>query len=433
MRNININLNELLPIYCAGYLKEGNFTTLEILLSEELAQADYYICAFESADGEGQSSKPLKAQDGKISVQLWQELLTASAVKMTVEAYTQDENGTIKTLGKSPLINLIIRPAVNSSESVDPKDVDSLVNAVYTATESAKEIQQKLDNGDFKGDTGSQGDRGEKGDTGEQGTPGRSVTSTTISDNHLSVSYSDGTVEDAGEIPGLSALYEKIKQTTSYYLIKSGKTTNESSSITLSVNADNVPFNLRKAIIKISVPPENTASVSGTFQININDKHIFQAVSTLPKAGEYGYFNVHTERVDEYLEIGLSTLKNATELVYCANLSTYMGSNVSRKTFTDTGITKIQIYSYQYSYLFPIGTKVEVYGINEFDNVKDTVSPAAPAQNPMRMAALASTSDCKYIECINFEEYIPFSPQEHDSECIATGDSSAAKERKSEI
>lgn len=163
--------------------------------------------------------------------------------------------------------------------------------------------------------------------------------------------------------------YDKIRRSTALRRIRTFELQKEANLITLNVDNAGRPFSLRRAVIRVAVPASNTASVAGTFQMNFNGAHAFQAVGTLPKTGEYAYFKVDAEKTGEYLESGLCSFKSTSPLSYNANLSPYTASGMSRNILPNGGINTIQVWSYQYGYNYPIGTKIEIFGTDETDDV----------------------------------------------------------------
>lgn len=177
MRTINVDLSQdtqyLQSKFC-GYAGEHNETLLTVALPERLLTDDvnYYYFEFETPFGDHITSPSLtksEAENGKISVLLWEQLLPcAGDIKVCVTAVCNDEYNEIRVKGKTATAVLQVFKSPNGEDVLMNPDgtEEELQRAINSALKQAK------DNGEFKGDKGDKGEKGDKGDKGEQGEQG---------------------------------------------------------------------------------------------------------------------------------------------------------------------------------------------------------------------------------------------------------------------
>ena len=131
MRQINIDLANLLPSYPIGYIGEVNASKLCIDISsmkEETSEASLYILKFQDFFGNTYASKVYNdIPDNTISCNVWKELTAKEHLKMVVEGYAVEEEQTI-LLQKSPTVNLTLENSITGEAVIiQDSEVDSLV------------------------------------------------------------------------------------------------------------------------------------------------------------------------------------------------------------------------------------------------------------------------------------------------------------------
>lgn len=251
--------------------------------------------------------------------------------------------------------------------------VQSANSAAANAQSIADTVQAKLDAGEFKGekgekgekgDTGAQGEKGDKGDTGADGysptaTVSKSGTTTTISvtdrDGTTTAEVKDGSDASVTKENVVAALgYEPQPQEGQYELINSITITEEVTSLTISTDKDNNPFDLVHGYVKTICSTSVTTSKSGSiYWYGSSDN------GNLSLSGYYQLFAGTTGNVYYWVHRYGSRVECLYERFNATNSITE-AHNVMVKGYTNPHITHAYLYV---SAKIPVGCTIELYGI----------------------------------------------------------------------
>ena len=182
MRYINIDMNNLEPMYTVGRMYEAHVVTLNITLPNDFEKnADYYLLEFEKPDKETLNTEPLTLADGIIKYEMPESLTQKGSLNFCVSAYkTIDDE--IVAIEKSELVTLQFTRSIKSDGIITPV-IQGFIEKIISLIEAGKIKGDKGDRGEqgvqgergvqgLKGDKGDKGDKGERGEQGIQGIQG---------------------------------------------------------------------------------------------------------------------------------------------------------------------------------------------------------------------------------------------------------------------
>ena len=340
-----------------GHAGEHNAATITI--TGRYPEADYYKLNFEDPNGKAYSSDILTPKNGLIVYDVPTVLMNSKGeLKCQLTGYIYDSNNSAVLVWKSDIIALSVKESILADSVVPDEYVNPLETAIKNADEAAKtandtasNILQKAESGEFNGQDGL---------------------SPTIEVQEIS----DGHRVTVADING-SQNFDVLDGTDSNILKAQAVLTSAVNVLTINTDTNGDPFALKSAKINIYVP--ETATPSGSTSIllrcSINGVESDNSYSNNGSAsnsislgqfrngGNHAQINLSSVGSDgKYILIGIAPV-----------MSFYDDGtpNITAERYTVTTLEAGSVWEYihsvklfpsQSSSVLPIGTAVEVWG-----------------------------------------------------------------------
>lgn len=234
MNVVNIDLNNIEPVYYVGYTGEANSTDIKIDITDFVGEKFAFAAlVFKNGYNELTTLKLNKAEientENKyfIKVPVVYELTKTNRLKLVVAIYNQDKDKIIQ-ISKSPILHFAFDDSLNPNDVLLDDDINDIykelfeleqrfnaqINLASTAADSAntaagnadnlvQDIKNKLEAGEFVGP------QGPKGEQGLQGIPGKdAVTDSALSpdSNNAIANRAVAEVLDGGKLLGFEVI-----------------------------------------------------------------------------------------------------------------------------------------------------------------------------------------------------------------------------------